>query len=153
LGRYDAGASGDWQLAGATGQLGEKRDPRMRLPRALEFNAIAEPDSSGAYELVTTISWPDGVFTDEDITTLGGYFRSALTALAALEEGGHTPSDFPLVPLTQADVDDLDSAELRDILPLTPLQEGLYFHSVFDGDATGSYVEQQLLTLRGEVDA
>ncbi|MFJ1592915.1 amino acid adenylation domain-containing protein [Kitasatospora albolonga] len=153
LGRYDAGASGDWQLAGTTGQLGEKRDPRMRLPRALEFNAIAEPDASGAYELVTTISWPDGVFTDEDITTLGGYFRSALTALAALEEGGHTPSDFPLVPLTQADVDDLDSAELRDILPLTPLQEGLYFHSVFDDDATGSYVEQQLLTLRGEVDA
>ncbi len=153
LGRFDAGAAGEWQLSGATGQLGEKRDPRMRLPRALEFNAIAEPDASGAYELVTTISWPDGLFTDGDITTLGGYFRTALTALAALEEGGHTPSDFPLVPLTQADVDDLDSAELRDILPLTPLQEGLYFHSVFDDDATGSYVEQQLLTLDGEVDA
>ncbi|MFE2292511.1 amino acid adenylation domain-containing protein [Streptomyces sp. NPDC059452] len=152
LGRYDAGASGDWQLAGTTGQLGEKRDPRMRLPRALEFNAIAEPDAGGAYELVTTISWPEGVFTDEDIATLADYFRSALSALAALEEGGHTPSDFPLVPLTQADVDDLDSAELRDILPLTPLQEGLYFHSVFDDDATGSYVEQQLLTLQGEVD-
>ncbi|NUV79194.1 non-ribosomal peptide synthetase [Streptomyces sp. CAI-155] len=153
LGRFDAGAAGEWQLSGATGQLGEKRDPRMRLPRALEFNAIAEPDASGAYELVTTISWPDGLFTDGDIATLGGYFRTALTALAALEEGGHTPSDFPLVPLTQADVDDLDSAELRDILPLTPLQEGLYFHSVFDDDATGSYVEQQLLTLDGEVDA
>ncbi|SCE36235.1 non-ribosomal peptide synthase domain TIGR01720/amino acid adenylation domain-containing protein [Streptomyces sp. DvalAA-19] len=153
LGRFDAGAAGDWQLSGATGQLGEKRDPRMRLPRALEFNAIAEPDASGAYELVTTISWPDGLFTDGDIATLGGYFRTALTALAALEEGGHTPSDFPLVPLTQADIDDLDSAELRDILPLTPLQEGLYFHSVFDDDATGSYVEQQLLTLDGEVDA
>ncbi|MEW1612958.1 MULTISPECIES: amino acid adenylation domain-containing protein [unclassified Streptomyces] len=153
LGRFDAGAGGDWQLAGTTGQLGEKRDPRMRLPRALEFNAIAEPDANGAYELVTTISWPEGLFTDEDIATLGAYYRSALAALAALEEGGHTPSDFPLVPLTQTDVDDLDSAELRDILPLTPLQEGLYFHSVFDDDATGSYVEQQLLTLAGEVDA
>lgn len=32
------------------------------------------------------------------------------------------------------------------------MQEGLYFHSVYDGDATGSYVEQQLLTLEGEVD-
>ncbi|PWS41033.1 non-ribosomal peptide synthetase, partial [Streptomyces sp. ZEA17I] len=153
LGRFDAGAAGDWQLTGTTGQLGEKRDPRMRLPRALEFNAIAEPDASGAYGLVTTISWPEGLFTDDDITTLGGYFRAALATLATLEEGGHTPSDFPLVPLTQADVDDLDSAELRDILPLTPLQEGLYFHSVFDDDATGSYVEQQLLTLDGEVDA
>ncbi|MFF6875853.1 amino acid adenylation domain-containing protein [Streptomyces sp. NPDC012474] len=153
LGRFAAGAPGDWQLAGTTGQLGEKRDPRMRLPRALEFNAIAEPDASGAYELVTTISWPDGLFTEADITALGDYFRTALAGLAALDQGGHTPSDFPLVPLTQADVDALDGPSLRDVLPLTPLQEGLYFHSVFDDDSAGAYVEQQLLTLDGEVDA
>ncbi|MBB5938472.1 non-ribosomal peptide synthetase [Streptomyces zagrosensis] len=153
LGRFEAGAVGDWQLAGSTGQLGEKRDLRMRLPRALEFNAIAEPDASGAYELVTTLSWPDGVFTDEDIASIGRYFTATLAALAALEEGGHSPSDFPLVSLTQADIDDVDGPALRDILPLTPLQEGLYFHSVFDDDASGSYVEQQLLTLNGDVDA
>ncbi|MEU9252739.1 amino acid adenylation domain-containing protein [Streptomyces sp. NPDC048270] len=153
LGRFDAGAAGDWELAATTGQLGEKRDPRMRLPRALEFNAIAEPAASGAYELVTTLSWPEGMFTDEDITALCGYFREALTGLAALEAGGHSPSDFDLVALTQADVDDLDGPRLRDVLPLTPLQEGLYFHSVFDDDSAGSYVEQQLLTLEGEVDA
>ncbi|MFF2011017.1 amino acid adenylation domain-containing protein [Streptomyces sp. NPDC058195] len=152
LGRFDAGAPGDWQLAGSTGQLGEKRDPRMRLPRALEFNAIAEPDDSGAFRLVTTVSWAEGRFTEQDITTLGGYFRAALTGLAALEEGGHSPSDFPLVRLTQADVDELDGPALRDVLPLTPLQEGLYFHSVYDDEASGSYVEQQLLTLDGEVD-
>ncbi|MFC5220513.1 non-ribosomal peptide synthetase [Streptomyces coerulescens] len=153
LGRFDAGAPGDWQLTGTTGQLGEKRDPRMRLPRPLEFNAIAEPAPSGEYELVTTISWPDGMFTDQDIATLGDYFRAALSGLAALDEGGHSPSDFPLVRLTQADVDALDGPALRDILPLTPLQEGLYFHSVFDDDSAGAYVEQQLLTLEGEVDA
>ncbi|MFJ9750091.1 non-ribosomal peptide synthetase [Streptomyces chartreusis] len=152
LGRFDAGASGDWQLAGTTGQLGEKRDPRMRLPRPLEFNAIAEPGTGGEYELVTTISWPDGMFTDEDIATLGEYFRTALTGLAALDEGGHSPSDFALVPLTQTDVDELDGPALADILPLTPLQEGLYFHSVFDDDSAGAYVEQQLLMLEGEVD-
>ncbi|MEG8279131.1 non-ribosomal peptide synthetase [Streptomyces sp. AHA2] len=153
LGRFAAGAPGDWQLAGTTGHLGEKRDPRMRLPRALEFNAIAEPAASGGYELVTTVSWPEGMFTDADITALGGCFRTALTGLAALDRGGHTPSDFPLVPLTQADVDALDGPALRDVLPLTPLQEGLYFHSVFDDDSAGAYVEQQLLTLDGEVDA
>ncbi|MGP3689642.1 amino acid adenylation domain-containing protein [Streptomyces sp. IBSNAI002] len=153
LGRFDAGATGDWELSGTTGQLGEKRDPRMRLPRALEFNAIAEPATTGAYELITTISWPDGMFTDEDITALCGYFREALTGLAALDRGGHSPSDFDLVELTQADVDELDGPALRDVLPLTPLQEGLYFHSVFDDDSAGSYVEQQLLTLDGEVDA
>ncbi|WP_405935537.1 amino acid adenylation domain-containing protein [Streptomyces sp. NBC_00726] len=152
LGRFDAGTGGDWQLAGTTGQLGEKRDPRMRLPRALEFNAIAEPGASGAHGLATTVSWPEGLFTDEDIDTLGGYFQDALTALAALDGGGHSPSDFAPVPLTQADVDALDGPALRDILPLTPLQEGLYFHSVYDDDSAGSYVEQQLLTLDGEVD-
>ncbi|MFH0517537.1 amino acid adenylation domain-containing protein [Streptomyces sp. M41] len=154
LGRFDAGSSVDWQLARTTGQLGEKRDPRMRLPRPLEFNAIAEPAANGEYELVTTISWPEGMFSDEDITTLGGYFRTTLAALAALDpQGGHTPSDFGLVPLTQADVDSLDGPALRDVLPLTPLQEGLYFHSVYDDDSAGAYVEQQLLTLGGEVDA
>ncbi|MFH8369512.1 amino acid adenylation domain-containing protein [Streptomyces sp. NPDC018031] len=153
LGRFDAGAAGDWQLAGTTGQLGEKRDPRMRLPRPLEFNAIAEPAPTGEYELVTTISWPDGVFTDQDIATLAEYYREALAGLAALDRGGHSPSDFDLVALTQADVDTLDGPALRDILPLTPLQEGLYFHSVFDDDSAGAYVEQQLLTLDGAVDA
>ncbi|MFI2435462.1 amino acid adenylation domain-containing protein [Streptomyces sp. NPDC018693] len=153
LGRFAAGASGDWQLTSTTGQLGEKRDPRMRLPRALEFNAIAEPaPTGGAYELATTISWPDGMFTDEDIATIAEYFRQALTGLAALDRGGHSPSDFDLVTLTQADVDALDSPALRDVLPLTPLQEGLYFHSVFDDDSAGAYVEQQLLTLDGEID-
>ncbi|MET9682375.1 non-ribosomal peptide synthetase [Streptomyces coeruleorubidus] len=154
LGRFAAGEAGAWRLAQTTGQLGEKRDPRMRLPRALEFNAIAEPAPTGDYDLVTTISWPDGMFTDEDIATIGAYFRDALAGLAALDpQGGHSPSDFPLVPLTQADVDALDGPALRDILPLTPLQEGLYFHSVFDDDSAGAYVEQQLLTLDGEVDA
>ncbi|MET9523276.1 non-ribosomal peptide synthetase [Streptomyces coeruleorubidus] len=154
LGRFAAGEPGDWQLARTTGQLGEKRDPRMRLPRALEFNAIAEPAPTGDYDLVTTISWPDGMFTDEDIATIGAYFQDALAGLAALDpHGGHSPSDFGLVPLTQADVDALDGPALRDILPLTPLQEGLYFHSVFDDDSAGAYVEQQLLSLDGEVDA
>ncbi|MBP2348252.1 amino acid adenylation domain-containing protein/non-ribosomal peptide synthase protein (TIGR01720 family) [Streptomyces cinnamonensis] len=153
LGRFDAGSSGDWELAGTTNQLGERRDPRMRLPRALEFNAIAEPGPNGAHRLVTTISWPDGLLTDEDVATIGAYYRQTLTAIAALDHGGHTPSDFPLVALTQADVDELDGPALQDVLPMTPLQEGLYFHSVFDDDSAGNYVEQQLLTLEGDVDA
>ncbi|MEZ7002929.1 amino acid adenylation domain-containing protein [Streptomyces sp. AD55] len=153
LGRHDAGGTEEWRPAGSTRHLGERRDPRMRLPRALEFNAIAEPAPGGGYELVTTVSWPDGLFTDDDITALTGSYHQALTGLAALDGGGHTPSDFPAVRLTQADVDALDGPALRDILPLTPLQEGLYFHAVYDGDAGGSYVEQQLLTLEGEPDA
>lgn len=153
LGRFAGGTTGDWQLAENAGQLGEKRDPAMRLPRALEFNASAEPGTDGELELVTVLSWPSGVFSAEDTATIGEHFVAALEGLAALTEGGHSPSDFPLLPLTQADVDALDSPALREILPLTPLQEGLYFHSVFDDDSAHRYVEQQLLTLTGPVDA
>ncbi|OSC51169.1 hypothetical protein B5181_39675, partial [Streptomyces sp. 4F] len=99
------GAPGNWQLSDTTGQLGERRDPRMRLPRPLEFNAIAEPDPRGGYRLATTLSWPEGMFTEEDIETLGAYYLQALTGLAALEHGGHSPSDFAPLVLTQADVD------------------------------------------------
>ncbi|MGW4207251.1 amino acid adenylation domain-containing protein [Lentzea sp. NPDC004789] len=153
LGRFSGGTTGDWQLAENAGQLGEKRDPAMRLPRALELNASAEPGADGTLELVTVLSWPSGVFTDDDIARIGEYFVAALEGLAELTSGGHSPSDFPLLPLTQADVDALDSPALREILPLTPLQEGLYFHSVFDDDSAHRYVEQQLLTLTGAVDA
>ncbi|WP_223165474.1 non-ribosomal peptide synthetase [Lentzea indica] len=153
LGRFSGGTTGDWQLAENAGQLGEKRDPAMRLPRALEFNASAEPGADGELELVTVISWPSGVFTDDDTAKIGEYFVTALEGLAALTQGGHSPSDFDLLPLTQADVDSLDSPALRDVLPLTPLQEGLYFHSVFDDESAHRYVEQQLLTLTGSVDA
>ncbi len=153
LGRFGGGTTGDWQLAENAGQLGEKRDPAMRLPRALEFNASAEPGADGELELVTVISWPSGVFTDEDTAKIGAYFVEALESLAALTQGGHSPSDFDLLPLSQADVDTLDSPALRDVLPLTPLQEGLYFHSIFDDESAHRYVEQQLLTLTGSVDA
>ncbi|MEU0880998.1 amino acid adenylation domain-containing protein [Lentzea sp. NPDC005914] len=153
LGRFSGGTTGDWQLAENAGQLGEKRDPAMRLPRALEFNASAESGADGELELVTVVSWPRGVFTDEDTAKIGEYFVAALEGLAELTAGGHSPSDFPLLPLTQADVDALDSPALREILPLTPLQEGLYFHSVFDDDSAHRYVEQQVLTLTGSVDA
>ncbi|MFE2531488.1 non-ribosomal peptide synthase/polyketide synthase [Streptomyces sp. NPDC059371] len=39
------------------------------------------------------------------------------------------------------------------LLPLSPLQEGFYFHSVVDGEARDAYVVQQALELAGPVDA
>jgi len=51
--------------------------------------------------------------------------------------GGRTPSDFPLARLTQSDVDGLvgDGRAVEDILPLTPLQAGMIFHSLVDGSS------------------
>ncbi|AUS79765.1 non-ribosomal peptide synthetase [Actinoalloteichus sp. AHMU CJ021] len=75
--------------------------------------------------------------------------------------GAYTPSDFPLVSLTQPQLDSLTAGPSRveDIYPLTPMQAGILFHSLAlaDGEhrVTGAspYLNQLCLTLRGVSDA
>ncbi|WP_323392608.1 condensation domain-containing protein, partial [Streptomyces jumonjinensis] len=69
--------------------------------------------------------------------------------------GGHTPSDFPLLELTQESVDELESAVpgLADIWPLSPLQEGMLFHATFDKTGPDAYQSQRVLALDGPLDA
>src|SRR5207248_1578420 len=67
--------------------------------------------------------------------------------------GGRTPSDFPLARLGQPVVDELagDGRSVQDIYPLTPLQAGMLFHSLVDGDS-GVYVDQARMLLDGVSD-
>ena len=82
------------------------------------------------------------------------WFR-ALDALslhsAEPDAGGHTPSDFPLVTLTQQEMDDLVVArpDLADVHALAPLQEGLLVHS---GPGADTYTLQVILDVAGDVD-
>ncbi|MFD0381681.1 condensation domain-containing protein [Streptomyces stramineus] len=43
--------------------------------------------------------------------------------------------------------------QIEDILPLTPLQEGLLFHTRLDREHRGLYIDQYAVELRGELDA
>ncbi|MFI5800315.1 amino acid adenylation domain-containing protein [Streptomyces sp. NPDC051677] len=43
-------------------------------------------------------------------------------------------------------------SRLEDVLPLTPLQEGMLFHSLYDDEAVDVYNTQLVLALSGEVD-
>ncbi|GAA0585860.1 amino acid adenylation domain-containing protein [Streptomyces crystallinus] len=45
-----------------------------------------------------------------------------------------------------------DNAALTDILPLSPLQEGMLFHSLYDRHAVDVYMPQMVIELEGEVD-
>ncbi|MDC7824866.1 amino acid adenylation domain-containing protein [Pseudomonas sp. BLCC-B13] len=56
-----------------------------------------------------------------------------------------TPSDVPLAGLCQIELDALSGVE--DVHPLSPLQQGLLFHSQLEG--AGSYVSQLLLPFTG----
>ncbi|MFE7617372.1 amino acid adenylation domain-containing protein, partial [Streptomyces sp. NPDC057496] len=42
---------------------------------------------------------------------------------------------------------------VEEVLPVTPLQEGLLFHAVFDEDVPDAYVGRLVLTLSGDLDA
>ncbi|MFF1423044.1 amino acid adenylation domain-containing protein, partial [Streptomyces sp. NPDC058280] len=68
----------------------------------------------------------------------------------------HTPSDLPLVTLNQNEIDGYDEAVggLEDVYPLSPLQEGLLFHALYDtdDDTPDVYAVQLELTLEGELD-
>ncbi|MEU6851066.1 amino acid adenylation domain-containing protein [Actinacidiphila alni] len=43
--------------------------------------------------------------------------------------------------------------QLEDVLPLTPLQAGMLFHSLYDADAVDVYAVQVVLTVEGPVDS
>ena len=68
--------------------------------------------------------------------------------------GGRSPSDLPLVALTQTEIERLERAHprLADVLPLSPLQEGLLFHALYDAQAPDVYTVQLELELAGALD-
>jgi len=60
-----------------------------------------------------------------------------------------------LVSLSQSEIEGLERAygEIEDVLPLTPLQEGLLFHALYDAQAADVYTVQLELGLEGALDS
>ncbi|BCL80829.1 non-ribosomal peptide synthetase [Ktedonobacteria bacterium brp13] len=81
------------------------------------------------------------------------------------EAGGYTPSDFPLAGLQQSQLEQIErqvrllqtaggerfAQQIEDIYPLTPMQEGLLFHSLYAPEA-GAYHEQFSWKIQGALD-
>ncbi|MBO3130125.1 non-ribosomal peptide synthetase [Dermatophilus congolensis] len=158
LGRVGSTNDAEFEPLPGTDLLGERRDPEQPLPRTLELNAVTTVEPDGGV-LRATFSWGANVLEDTSITRLAQLWTEALTALAGLaHRGSRSPGDFASAPglpapISFEDLDRLDSPTLVDILPLTPVQNGMYFHSVFEGEQSDAYVEQQLVHLHGPIDA
>ncbi|OPF84591.1 non-ribosomal peptide synthetase [Streptomyces antioxidans] len=155
LGRI--GAADDAGDAEAGG-LGGGADQATPLPYTLTVNAVTETHADGA-RLSVTWTWP-GDLLDED--RVGELARSWFDVLRALvthadrpEGGGLTPSDLSLVEVEQAEIDRLEAAQpgMADILPLSPLQEGLLFHTEYDQDAEDVYITRLAVDVTGRLDA
>ena len=67
---------------------------------------------------------------------------------------GRTPCDLPLVSLSQAEIERLENRypQIEDILPLSPLQEGLLFHALYDAQGPDVYTVQLVLGLERPLD-
>ncbi|MFD2474611.1 non-ribosomal peptide synthetase [Amycolatopsis silviterrae] len=150
LGRLDGpAATGYWRPAPESAQLDASADQTTPVSHPLEINAVAVRHDDGL-RLHGDFAYVRDVFTAADIRELADGWRTALAELAgAVREPFRTPSDFPLVALGQSDVDEL--ADAADVLPLSPLQEGIAFQASFDREDVYSVCHSFDLT--GPLDA
>ncbi|MFD9904203.1 amino acid adenylation domain-containing protein [Streptomyces sp. NPDC059063] len=142
-------------------------DQDMPVLSALEINALATPARTGdeltggdlaAEELTAYFGFPTGVLSREDVTELADLWVQALTALArhaaTPEAGGLTPSDAPLVAVSQPEIDTWEAGfgRLAEIWPTTPAQSGMLFHTALADASFDPYHMQMVFHLTGEVD-
>ncbi|MEV0696796.1 non-ribosomal peptide synthase/polyketide synthase [Saccharopolyspora sp. NPDC050389] len=150
LGRLTAPTeAADWAPVG----LGAGSDPDLPAAHSLTIDAVTE-EAPGGPRLVATWSWPEGLLGESDVRALAAGWVETLRAFVRHPGGGGSPSDFPLVPLSQDDVDRIEQAgpAVEDVLPPTPLQEGLLFHAWFDEQGPDVYLVQLCIELAGSWD-
>ncbi|MBB1242298.1 amino acid adenylation domain-containing protein [Streptomyces durbertensis] len=153
----DGSALEEWSPAPESGALGGGGDADLPLGHALQINALTEDRADGP-RLTATLSWPAALLPESDVQDLLDTWRRALDALVRHTErpdaGGLTPGDVPLVSLGQAEIERYEAAYpgLVDVLPLAPLQEGLFFHAEWDGTGRDDYVVQTFFDLEGPLD-
>ncbi|MEV6252646.1 amino acid adenylation domain-containing protein [Nocardia sp. NPDC051911] len=129
------------------------RDERAPLAAVVDINA-ALTDSG----LEVTWAYAARLLEAVDVEEFADLWAAALRALADHSgrpgAGGHTPCDFDLVAVTQAQIDAWERTypTLTDVWPLSPLQHGLLFHALYDPEGADVYTVQSLLTLTGTVD-
>jgi amino acid adenylation domain-containing protein/non-ribosomal peptide synthase protein (TIGR01720 family) len=94
------------------------------------------------------------MFEPATIQRLADDYLQELTALIGhcCDSGnrGVTPSDFPLATLTQAQLDVLapQPQSIDDIYPLSPMQQGMLFHTLLE-HGNGDYINQMRLDIEG----
>ncbi|HEV2734152.1 MAG TPA: amino acid adenylation domain-containing protein, partial [Longimicrobiaceae bacterium] len=83
----------------------------------------------------------------------GAELRGLIEHCRSEEAGGYTPSDFPLAQVGQEALDGLLGRErgVEDLYPLSPLQEGLLFHTLYE-PGSSAYMGQTGFEIRGDLD-
>jgi glycopeptidolipid biosynthesis protein len=167
LGRLGAGAAAQsealWRIALDGLTVADSASVvAMPLMHTLDLNAgTVETGGKEGPRLQANWTWAQSAVAEAQVRRLSQLWFEALTGVCAHVRGGGgglTPSDISLTRLRQQDIDELAAQyRIADILPLTPVQEGLLFHSTFargrkDARAADVYAVQLDLTVSGVLD-
>ncbi|CAD5274525.1 MULTISPECIES: non-ribosomal peptide synthetase [Halomonadaceae] len=141
LGQLDRSLQSDgaWRLAKEN--AGQARAPQSKRRTWIEVVAWVQDG-----QLRFDWNYSREIHSEAAIHALQVSFQAQLEALVEhCNSGvrGATPSDFPLAGLSQEQLDGLPVAadQLADIYPLSPLQQGMLFHSLYD-DQGVAYLNQ-----------
>ncbi|MFJ9563741.1 amino acid adenylation domain-containing protein [Streptomyces fuscichromogenes] len=130
-------------------------DTPLHAPLAVHAMPRITPDGP---RLTARWSWAEGRLAEDEVRELADAWCAALETLAAhvrdTAASGLTPGDLPLVDLRQDEIEQLEAAfavqgGIADVLPLSPLQEGMLFHALSGGDTTDVYSVHAALDIRG----
>ncbi|MFC9910060.1 condensation domain-containing protein, partial [Streptomyces sp. NPDC127197] len=140
----------DWSVAPESDVLPLGADPRMPLTHVVEVNAAVEDGPSGP-RLVAHWLWARRLLTEAQAGDLAELWFAALRALVA-----HGAAQ----PARAAQEDEQERARLAAeigmpvqlLLPMTPTQEGLFFHARYDSGDLDVYNVQIALETSGPLD-
>ncbi|WP_248920520.1 non-ribosomal peptide synthetase [Pseudomonas entomophila] len=149
LGQVDGTFAEDALLRPAPEDKGAERDPAAALGNWLTV-------SGQVYQGVLALEWTFStrMFDPSEIQGLADAYAEALARLVShcldTREGALTPSDVPLAGLDQAALDalPLNPREVVDLYPLSPMQQGMLFHSLYQAQS-GAYINQLHVAVEG----
>ena len=158
LGAPAAYASGDvWRFSQEGLSLtGAAAAVPMPLMHTVDLNAGTVDTDTGPH-LHANWTWAPSALDRAQVTRLSRLWFDALTGICAHVRGGGgglTPSDIAPARLSQQQIDELQRQyRIADVLPLTPLQQGLLFHaSIAQGSGDDVYAVQLDITVTGALD-
>ncbi|MGY8527505.1 amino acid adenylation domain-containing protein, partial [Paracidovorax citrulli] len=148
LGQFDGSFAADSPWRPSSDSSGSNQDPSAPLSHPL---AISGQVFDG--ELRLTLAFSAARHRRATVQRIADALRQELQALIAhctSGASGVTPSDFPLARLTQDGLDalGLDPTQLQDLYPLSPMQAGMLFHSVYAPDGS-AYTNQLRVDIDG----
>ena len=162
LGRLGAGAaeaSGElWRICqdGWSSVTGVAAAIPMPLMHTVGLNAGTVDTDTGP-QLQAGWTWATSALDHAQVSRLSGLWFDALAGICAHVRsggGGLTPSDIAPARPSQEQIDELcQQYQVADILPLTPLQQGLLFHAnITHSSGDDVYAVQLDITLSGGLD-